>query len=89
MIGITIGQIQAIPFIIGGISLFFRLRVGPYWIAWSMIATFILAVVNTWVLLVEILQCYGSSTASNLCRGIGTGSGHLRCQSKEEEVYRK
>jgi hypothetical protein len=33
VIGITIGQIQAIPFIIGGISLFFRLRAGPYWIA--------------------------------------------------------
>ena len=56
VIGITIGQIQAIPFIIGGISLFFRLGAGPYWIAWGMIATFILAVVNTWVLLVEILR---------------------------------
>jgi len=56
VIGIAIGQIQAIPFIIGGISLFIGLRAGPYWIAWGMIATFILSVVNTWILLVEILR---------------------------------
>jgi modulator of FtsH protease len=56
VIGIAIGQIQAIPFIIGGISLLMRLRVGTYWIAWGMIATFILSVVNTWILLVEILR---------------------------------
>jgi hypothetical protein len=31
-------------------------RSGTYWIAWGMIATFTLSVVNTWVLLVEILR---------------------------------
>ncbi len=56
VIAIAIGQIQAIPFIIGGISLFLRHRAGPYWIAWGMIATFVLSVINTWVLLVEILR---------------------------------
>jgi hypothetical protein len=56
MIGIIISQIQAAPFIIGGISLLFHHRTGPYWIAWGMIVTFILSVVNTWVLLVEILR---------------------------------
>jgi hypothetical protein len=56
VIGVVISQIQVIPFIIGGISLLFRHRAGPYWIAWGMIATFILSVVNTWVLLVEILR---------------------------------
>jgi hypothetical protein len=56
VIGIAIGQIQAIPFIIGGIALFMRLHAGPYWIAWGIITTFILSVVNTWILLVEILR---------------------------------
>jgi modulator of FtsH protease len=56
IIGIAIGQLQAIPFIIGGISLFMRLGAGPYWIAWGMITTFILSVINTWILLVEILR---------------------------------
>ena len=56
VIGVAIGQIQAIPFIIGGVSLLMRLRAGPYWIAWGMIATFILSVVNIWILLVEILR---------------------------------
>jgi len=32
------------------------LRAGPYWIAWGMISSFILSVVNTWILLVEILR---------------------------------
>ena len=56
VIGIVIGQIQAVPFIVGGIALFMRLHAGPYWIAWGIIATFILSVVNTWILLVEILR---------------------------------
>ena len=56
VIGIAIGQLKVIPFIIGGISLFFHQRIAPYWIAWGMIATFILSVVDTWVLLVEILR---------------------------------
>jgi len=29
---------------------------GPYWIAWGMISSLILSVVNTWILLVEILR---------------------------------
>ena len=56
VIGIVIGQIQAVPFIVGGIALFMRLHAGPYWIAWGIVATFILSVVNTWILLVEILR---------------------------------
>jgi hypothetical protein len=56
VIGIAIGQIKVVPFIVGGISLFFHQRNAVYWIAWGMIATFILSVVNTWVLLVEILR---------------------------------
>jgi hypothetical protein len=36
--------------------LFFLQRIALYWIAWGMIATFILSVANPWVLLVEILR---------------------------------
>jgi hypothetical protein len=56
IIGIVMGQIQAIPFIIGGICMLMGQRVGLYWIAWGMVATFIFSIVNTWVLLVEILR---------------------------------
>ena len=56
VIGIAIGQIRVIPFILGGIPLFFLQRIALYWIAWGMIATFILSVANPWVLLVEILR---------------------------------
>jgi hypothetical protein len=56
VIGIAIGQIKVIPFIVGGISLFFHQGNALYWIAWGMIATFILSVFNTWVLLVEKLR---------------------------------
>ena len=56
IIGIAIGQIQAILFVIGGICLPMHLRAGPYWIAWGIISSFILSVVNTWILLVEILR---------------------------------
>jgi hypothetical protein len=56
VLGIAIGQIQSIPFLIGGISLLLQQAAGLYWIAWAIIATFILSVVNTWVLLVEILR---------------------------------
>jgi hypothetical protein len=55
VIGILIG-LQVIPFIIGGISLLMNQRAGLYWIAGGIIATFILSLVNTWVLLVEILR---------------------------------
>jgi hypothetical protein len=56
VLGIAIGQIQSIPFLIGGLSLLLQRPAGLYWIAWAMITTFILSVVNTWVLLVEILR---------------------------------
>jgi hypothetical protein len=56
LLGIAIGQIQSIPFLVGGIFLLYQQTAGFYWIAWAMIITFILSVVNTWVLLVEILR---------------------------------
>jgi len=56
MIGITIGQIQVIPFIIGGILLFRGHHAGAYWIAAGVIASFVCSIINVWILLVEILR---------------------------------
>ena len=56
LIGIMIGQIQVIPFIVGGIWLFKSQSAGTYWIATGVIVTFICSVLNAWILLVEILR---------------------------------
>ena len=56
VIAITIGQIQVIPFIVGGIWLFKSQGTGTYWIATGIIATFMCSVLNAWILLVEILR---------------------------------
>jgi hypothetical protein len=62
--GITFGQIQTLPFIIGGIllaaggSTMNAIGAAPafYWIAGGTIAIFIFSMFNAWVLLVEILR---------------------------------
>jgi hypothetical protein len=56
VIAIAIGQIQVIPFIIGGILCALHPPTGMYWIAWGIVVTFIYSVFTTWVLLVEILR---------------------------------
>ncbi len=53
---IVAGQIQTVPFIVGGILLFVDRRVGLCWMAAGAIADFIFSVMNVWVLLVEILR---------------------------------
>jgi hypothetical protein len=52
----VLGQIQALPFIIGGILLLAGHDAGLYWVAGGCIAIFVFSVVNAWVLLVEILR---------------------------------
>jgi hypothetical protein len=54
--GIVLGQIQTLPFIIGGIIFFIANVSGLYWIAGGVIAIFIFSMYNAWVLLVEILR---------------------------------
>ncbi|MGA8660143.1 MAG: hypothetical protein WB586_28825 [Chthoniobacterales bacterium] len=56
VITIAIGQIQVIPFILGGISLSKGHHAGAYWIAAGVIASFICSILNVWILLVEILR---------------------------------
>jgi hypothetical protein len=52
----VLGQLQAVPFAIGGILLVARSDRGLYWIAAGCIAIFVFSVLNAWVLLVEILR---------------------------------
>jgi hypothetical protein len=50
------GQLQTLPFIIGGILLFAGHTYGLYWISAGVLAVLIFSVLNAWVLLVEILR---------------------------------
>jgi hypothetical protein len=52
----VIGQLQVLPFILGGILLLAGHNSGLYWVAGGCIAIFIFSVLNAWVLLVEILR---------------------------------
>lgn len=54
--GILFGQLQTLPFIIGGGLVWATNASGLYWISGGTIAIFILSMYNAWVLLVEILR---------------------------------
>ena len=47
-------EIGILPFIVGGVLLLFGIESGFYWIAAGVIVSFIKAVIDAWVLLVEI-----------------------------------
>jgi len=47
-------KIGILPFIVGGVLLLFGIESGFYWIAAGVIVSFIKAVIDAWVLLVEI-----------------------------------
>lgn len=53
---VVLGQIQIIPFVIGGILLILDHSVGLYWIVAGILAILIVSIINAWVLLVEILR---------------------------------
>jgi hypothetical protein len=54
-VAIGIGQVQVLPFLIGGAAMLVR-QGGAYWLAAGVIATFAAAVFNVWILLVEIMR---------------------------------
>jgi modulator of FtsH protease len=54
--GITLGQLQTLPFIAGGAMLWASHDDGMYWLAAATVASFIFSMLNAWVLLVEILR---------------------------------
>jgi len=56
LVGIAMSQIQAIPFVIGGLGLLLGHNSSVYWVAFGSISTLALSVYNAWILLVEILR---------------------------------
>jgi len=52
----TLGQLQTLPFIGGGVWLIFSNFDGLYVIAFGVLIIFMAATLNTWVLMVEILR---------------------------------
>jgi modulator of FtsH protease len=56
VIAVVAAQAQIVPFIVGGVMLAVGWPAGLGWLAGGSISVFILAVVNAWVLLVEILR---------------------------------
>ncbi len=53
---LVMNHLQSLPFIIAGLLLLLGLASGFYWIAAGMLLTLVIAVINTWVLLIEILR---------------------------------
>jgi modulator of FtsH protease len=51
-----LGQIQVLPFIVGGVLLIRGDAAGFYWVAGGALTVFVFSVFNGWVLLVEILR---------------------------------
>lgn len=52
----ALGQIQILPFVVGGVLLLTGRDSGFYFVASGCIAVFVFSVLNSWVLLVEILR---------------------------------
>jgi hypothetical protein len=52
----VLGQIQVLPFMVGGMLLLARHESGLYWIAAGSLAIFLFSMTNAWILLVEILR---------------------------------
>ncbi|RFB78799.1 hypothetical protein [Methylovirgula sp. 4M-Z18] len=55
-IHLIMNHLQSLPFIVAGLLLLLGLTSGFYWIAAAMLLTLVIAVINTWVLLIEILR---------------------------------
>jgi modulator of FtsH protease len=53
-VNLVLLELGILPFIIGGVLLLLGMEGGFYWIAAGVIVSFIKAVMDAWVLLVEI-----------------------------------
>jgi modulator of FtsH protease len=53
---ISLYQLSVLPFVVGGVLLLADNTNGMYWIAGGMIAAVVISMVNTWVLLIEVLR---------------------------------
>lgn len=56
ILSVVTGQIQIIPFLIGGALIIMGSIDGLYWVAAGILTVFVVAIINTWVFLVEILR---------------------------------
>jgi hypothetical protein len=51
-----LAQIATLPGVVGAVLLYFGNLAGYYWIAGGLLATFVFALLNSWILLIEILR---------------------------------
>ncbi|MFY9738975.1 MAG: hypothetical protein WAK11_07955 [Candidatus Cybelea sp.] len=51
-----LAQIATLPAVVGAALLYFGNLAGYYWIAGGLLATFVFALLNSWILLIEILR---------------------------------
>jgi modulator of FtsH protease len=51
-----LAQIATLPSVVGGVFLYFGNAAGFYWIAGGLLVTFVFALLNSWILLIEILR---------------------------------
>jgi hypothetical protein len=56
LLSTVLSQVSALPIMVCGVSLLLRRGGGLYWIVLAVIISFVTAVFDTWVLLVEILR---------------------------------
>ncbi len=56
LVRISLGQLAAVPFVIGGIRLLLGHPSGFYWVAFGLHFCFVAGVIGAWVLLVEIIR---------------------------------
>jgi hypothetical protein len=56
LISTLLAQISVLPIVVCGVSLLFWEGGGLYWIVVAVIVSFVTAILDTWVLLVEILR---------------------------------
>jgi hypothetical protein len=54
MYNVVLGQVATIPYIVGGVVILTAGDVGLYWIVPAVIFSFLKAIIDAWVLLVEI-----------------------------------
>jgi modulator of FtsH protease len=54
VIRVAVVQAVSVPFILGGVSLALQSEAGYYWLAAGVLGAIVAAVLNAWVLLVEI-----------------------------------
>jgi modulator of FtsH protease len=56
VLNLVLDQISTLPYVIGGISLLYQGETGYYWFATAFIFSYMKAVLDAWVLLIEILR---------------------------------